>query len=111
GGAAPGRHAHPAHRPDLPAGRGLPGHARARSRHHPRQDRHHRLTRRPPRRPRSTTMRQIHKGTDGWETEPVTARGAASAFAGFRFSREVIAVAARWYLRYGLSYRDAEELP
>jgi len=47
---------------------------------------------------------------DGWETEPVTARGAASAFAGFRFPREVIAVAVRWYLRYGLSYRDVEEL-
>jgi transposase-like protein len=31
-------------------------------------------------------------------------------FAGFRFPREVIAVAVRWYLRYGLSYRDVEEL-
>jgi transposase, IS6 family len=31
-------------------------------------------------------------------------------FAGFRFPREVIAVAVRWYLRYGLSYRDAGEL-
>jgi hypothetical protein len=30
--------------------------------------------------------------------------------AGFRFPREVIAVAARWYLRYGLSCRDVEEL-
>jgi transposase-like protein len=47
---------------------------------------------------------------DGWETEPVTARGAASAFAGFRFPREVIAVAVRWYLRHSLSYRDVEEL-
>jgi hypothetical protein len=28
----------------------------------------------------------------------------------FRFPREVIAVAVRWYLRYGLSYRDVEEL-
>ena len=35
---------------------------------------------------------------------------AASAFAGFRFPREVISVAVRWYLRYGLSYRDVEEL-
>ncbi len=34
----------------------------------------------------------------------------ASAFAGFRFPREVIALAVRWYLRYGLSYRDVEEL-
>ena len=33
-----------------------------------------------------------------------------SFFAGFRFPREVISVAVRWYLRYGLSYRDAEEL-
>jgi transposase-like protein len=28
----------------------------------------------------------------------------------FRFLREVILVAVRWYLRYGLSYRDVEEL-
>ena len=33
-----------------------------------------------------------------------------SAFAGFRFPSEVIVVAVRWYLRYGLSYRDLEEL-
>ncbi len=33
-----------------------------------------------------------------------------STFAGFRFPREVISVAVRWYLRYGLSYRDVEEL-
>ena len=47
----------------------------------------------------------------GWrETGPVTAHHAASAFAGFRFPREVISVAVRWYLRYGLSYRDVEEL-
>ncbi len=26
------------------------------------------------------------------------------------FPREVITVAVRWYLRYGLSYRDVEEL-
>ena len=29
---------------------------------------------------------------------------------GYRFPRAVIAVAVRWYLRYGLSYRDVEEL-
>jgi transposase-like protein len=34
----------------------------------------------------------------------------ASAPSGYRFPREVIAVAVRWYLRYGLSYRDVEEL-
>ena len=33
-----------------------------------------------------------------------------SAFAGFRFPSEVILIALRWYLRYGLSYRDLEEL-
>jgi transposase, IS6 family len=33
-----------------------------------------------------------------------------SGFAGFRFSPDVIMVAVRWYLRYGLSYRDVEEL-
>jgi transposase, IS6 family len=33
-----------------------------------------------------------------------------SALAGFRFPREVIVLAVRWYLRYGLSYRDVEEL-
>ncbi|MDT5079031.1 MAG: transposase, family [Mycobacterium sp.] len=34
----------------------------------------------------------------------------SSAPAGHRFPREVIAVAARWYPPYGLSYRDVEEL-
>ena len=29
---------------------------------------------------------------------------------GFRFPPDVIVVAVRWYLRYGLSYRDVEEL-
>ena len=33
-----------------------------------------------------------------------------SAFAGFRFPPELILIAVRWYLRYGLSYRDLEEL-
>jgi transposase, IS6 family len=33
-----------------------------------------------------------------------------SAPAGYRFPREVIAVAVRGYVRYGLSYRDVEEL-
>ena len=33
-----------------------------------------------------------------------------TAFAGFRFPAEVIMVAVRWYLRYGPSYRDVEEL-
>ena len=34
----------------------------------------------------------------------------ASAFKGFRFPPEVIVLAVRWYLRFGLSYRDVEEL-
>jgi IS6 family transposase len=33
-----------------------------------------------------------------------------SEFAGFRFPPEVIVLAVRWYLRFGLSYRDVEEL-
>ena len=34
-----------------------------------------------------------------------------SAFVGFRFPPEIIVLAVRWwYLRYGLSYRDVEEL-
>jgi transposase-like protein len=33
-----------------------------------------------------------------------------SAFAGFGFPANVIVVAVRWYLRFGLSYRDVEEL-
>ncbi len=37
-------------------------------------------------------------------------RDGRSAFAGYRFPPEVILLAVRWYLRYGLSYRDVEEL-
>jgi IS6 family transposase len=33
-----------------------------------------------------------------------------SALKGFRFPPDVIVLAVRWYLRYGLSYRDVEEL-
>ena len=40
---------------------------------------------------------------------PVTA-GPSSAFKGFRFPPEIIVLALRWYLRFGLSYRDVEEL-
>jgi IS6 family transposase len=40
----------------------------------------------------------------------IKSRSSSSAPAGYRFPREVIAVAVRWYLRYGLSYRDVEEL-
>ena len=40
----------------------------------------------------------------------ISSRSASSAPAGYRFPREVIAVAVRWYLRYGLSCRHVEEL-
>jgi len=45
-----------------------------------------------------------------WHETGVMSLSSASAFAGFRFPREVISVAVPWYLRYGLSYRDVEEL-
>jgi transposase-like protein len=41
---------------------------------------------------------------------PRSALAPRSAFAGFRFPPEVIVLAVRWYLRFGLSYRDVEEL-
>ena len=40
----------------------------------------------------------------------MTASCSSSALAASGFRGEVIAVAVRWYLRYGLSYRDVEEL-
>ena len=41
---------------------------------------------------------------------PCPAPIAGSAFAGFCFPSDVIVLAVRWYLRFGLSYRDVEEL-
>jgi transposase-like protein len=38
------------------------------------------------------------------------AHASRSAFAGFRFPPDIIVLAVRWYLRFGLSYRDVEEL-
>ena len=38
------------------------------------------------------------------------ARAVPEFSTGFRFPPEVILLAVRWYLRYGLSYRDLEEL-
>ena len=35
---------------------------------------------------------------------------ARTAFAGFCFPPDVIVLAVRWYLRFGLSYRDVEGL-
>jgi hypothetical protein len=46
-------------------------------------------------------MRIIHRG-------PLP-RSVGSEFAGFRFPAEAIVLAVRWYLRFGLSYRDVEE--
>ena len=43
-------------------------------------------------------------------THPRPAPVPQSAYAGFRFPPEVIVLAVRWYLRFGLSYRDVEEL-
>ena len=40
----------------------------------------------------------------------VDRRVPATSFVGYRFPPEVILLAVRWYLRYGLSYRDVEEL-
>jgi transposase, IS6 family len=59
-----------------------------------------------------------------WRTSAISGEGAwmrprsprpapvvpSSAFVGFRFPPEIIVLAVRWYLRYGLSYRDVEEL-
>jgi len=41
---------------------------------------------------------------------PHPAPATRSAFAGFRFPSDVIVLAVRWYLRFGLSYHDVEEL-
>ena len=46
----------------------------------------------------------------GRETGAVTSPGLSSVFASLRFPREVISVAVRWYLRCGLSCRDAGKL-
>jgi transposase-like protein len=50
--------------------------------------------------------------TPGMRTAYRSCRSIAprSAFAGFRFPADVIVLAVRWYLRFGLSYRDVEEL-
>jgi transposase-like protein len=41
---------------------------------------------------------------------PRPALATRSAVAGFRFPSEVIVLAVRWYLRFGLSSRDVKEL-
>jgi IS6 family transposase len=42
--------------------------------------------------------------------DPCLCPAPRSAFAGYRFPPEVITLAVRWYLTFGLSYRDVEEL-
>ena len=53
-------------------------------------------------------------GRSWWRDELSSLRSVSvvpgSAFKGFRFPPEIIVLAVRWYLRYGLSYRDLEEL-
>jgi transposase-like protein len=44
------------------------------------------------------------------ENPPPRPAATRSTFAGFRFPLDVIVLAVRWYLRFGLSYRDVEEL-
>jgi hypothetical protein len=48
--------------------------------------------------------------TAGMRTHPPPAPAPQSAFAGFRFPPDMVVLAVRWYLRFGLSYRDVEEL-
>ena len=45
-----------------------------------------------------------------WGDSTRRVAAARSEFAGFRFPPDVLTLAVRWYLRYGLSYRDVEEL-
>jgi len=50
----------------------------------------------------------LHPRRSRRRTRPAPLSG--FAFAGFRFPSDVIVLAVRWYLRFGLSYRDVEEL-
>jgi transposase, IS6 family len=47
-------------------------------------------------------------GHENWPRPPD--QFARSAFAGFCFPPDVIVLAVRWYLRFGLSHRDVGEL-
>src|SRR5262249_18967287 len=55
-------------------------------------------------------LRWLGRPSGGETDRVINSRSGSSAPSGYRFPREVIAVAVRWYLRYGLSYRDVEEL-
>jgi transposase, IS6 family len=54
--------------------------------------------------------RALSRQTVVMRTRPRSATVPRSAFAGFCFPPEVIVPAVRWYLRFGLSFRDVEEL-
>jgi transposase-like protein len=55
---------------------------------------------------------RIRSGRQAWSMDRRAHQlpASRSSFAGFRFPSDVITIAVRWYLRYGLSYRDVEEL-
>ena len=59
---------------------------------------------------RVTVASQTAIRTGPWWSVSASAARIAPAFAGLRFPAEVIVVAVRWYLCFGLSYRDVEEL-
>jgi transposase-like protein len=53
---------------------------------------------------------QVRQSVVDAATSKGWSRSGAVGVRGFRFPPEVITVAVRWYLRYGLSYRDVQEL-
>jgi len=59
---------------------------------------------------RPTGAEKLAARVDNDRLEPPVPQVHRSALAGFRFPPEVIRVAVRRYLRYGLSYRDVEKL-
>jgi hypothetical protein len=59
----------------------------------------------------ASAVREPERQTVAMRTcRPRPAPIAGSAFAGFCFPSDVIVLAVHWYLRFGLSYRDVEEL-
>src|SRR3954454_11865636 len=60
--------------------------------------------------PRGVGLALVHSGGRDNARVIASRSTSSSAPAGYRFPGEVIAVAVRWYLRYGLSYRGVEQL-
>jgi hypothetical protein len=105
-----------------------PGYDRCRSQDRPHSRRDHsrpRVLTEPPTRPLRTRRRsptptphrsRVRRTCHNDLTErcgiaqPRSRSSNATAPVGFRFPPEVIMLAVRWYLRFGLSYRDLEEL-